>query len=105
MFEILDSDWLCDEVATITTHMFSFTSCSFQDRFFVEFDTFAHAPQTYEGRRCLQYGIMSKVQSARKLQAHFKLKFISKKYFERVINILGMKIRLLYLIHSVLDCE
>ena len=43
-------------------HMFSFTSCSFQDQFFVEFETFAHTPQTYEGRRCLQYRIMTKVQ-------------------------------------------
>ena len=85
--------------------MFSFTSYSFQDRFFVEFETFAHTPQTYEGRHCLQYGIMAKVQWALKLQVHFKLKFISKKYFEQVINIWGMKIRLLYLIHSVLDGE
>ena len=78
----------------LCNHMFSFTSCSFQDQFFVEFETFAHTPQTYEGRRCLQYGIMTKVQWVRELQADFKLKFISKKYFERVINIWGMKIRL-----------
>ena len=85
--------------------MFSFTSCSFQDRFFAEFETFALTPQTHEGRRCLQYGIMTKVKWVRDLQADFELKYISKKYFERVINIWGMKIRLLYLIHSVLDCE
>ena len=78
----------------LCNHMFSFTSCSFQDQFFVEFETFARTPQTYEGRRCLQYGIMTKVQWVRELQADFKLKFISKKYFERVINIWGMKIRL-----------
>ena len=54
------SKYLCFRM--LCNHKFSFTSYSFQDRFFVEFETFAHTSQTYEGRHCLQYGIMAKVQ-------------------------------------------